>query len=214
MIGASTAAGRSERISAGGSSTFCSPAGMSNWIMGRGGSGEVCASARRTRCSSTADIRPVYRPYNVRMAQSAFYDAVRATFVKAVPHVAECGMQIVDVGPDGASVDLPYRPEFLGDPERGLIHTGIITAVIDTTCGVALLGALGRFEPIATLDLRVDYLRPARPGATLHTRAQCYRLTRHIAFLRAWAWQDDEAQPVAVSQSTFMRSSHSRARAI
>ena len=53
----------------------------------------------------------------------------------------------------------------------------------------------------------VDYLRPALPEKTLHVRAECYRITRSIAFVKAWAWQDDEQQPVAVSQSTFMRGS-------
>jgi uncharacterized protein (TIGR00369 family) len=147
------------------------------------------------------------------MALDGFYDAVRAQFANAVPHVAECGMQIPYLGADGAQVDLPYRREWLGDPERGLIHTGMVTTVIDTVSGLAVLAALGTFEPIATLDLRMDYLRPALAERTLHARAECYRLTRHIAFIRARAWQDDEQAPVAVSQSTFMRGSVPRKRA-
>lgn len=105
----------------------------------------------------------------------------------------------------GAYASLPYRPEWLGDTERGLIHTGIITTLVDTVCGLAAVAASGRFETVATLDLRMDFLRSALPDRPLHARAECYRLTRAIAFVRAQAWQDDVREPVAVTQATFMR---------
>jgi uncharacterized protein (TIGR00369 family) len=141
------------------------------------------------------------------MAQTAFYEALRANFTQVIPHSRECGMVIDLIDPQGATASLPYRPEWLGDTERGLIHTGIITTLVDTVSGLAALAAAGRFEPMPTLDLRMDYLRPALPDKALHARAECYRLTRSIAFVRARAWQDDEQEPVAVSQSTFMRGS-------
>ncbi|MBI2384125.1 MAG: PaaI family thioesterase [Gammaproteobacteria bacterium] len=146
------------------------------------------------------------------MTHASFYDAVRTRFTEVVPHVRECGMIVDHLSAEYAQARLPYRPEWLGDSERRLIHTGIITTVIDTVSGLAVLAALGQFEPIATLDLRMDYLRPTLPDKPLHCRAECYRVTRHICFVRACAWQDDEKEPVAVSQSTFMRSSHSRQR--
>ena len=81
----------------------------------------------------------------------------------------------------------------------------MITTLVDTVSGLAAVAAAARFETIAKLDLRMDFLRPARQGLALRAHAACYRLTPSIAFVRATAWQDDEAQPVAVSQSTFMR---------
>jgi uncharacterized protein (TIGR00369 family) len=137
-----------------------------------------------------------------------FFDAVREQFANAIPHARECGLRITRLDGDGAEAVLPYRPEWLGDPERGLIHTGIITTLVDTVAGLAAFVASGKYEPIATLDLRMDYLRPARPDKALTTRAECYRLTRSIAFVRATVWQDNEAEPVAASQATFMRSPH------
>lgn len=146
------------------------------------------------------------------MSQKGFYDALLANFTQAIPHSRECGMVIHQLDAQGAGAHLPYRHEWLGDTGRGLVHTGIITSLVDTVSGLAALAAIGRFEPVPTLDLRMDYLRPAVPGRTLHARAECYRLTRSIAFVRAQAWQDDERQPVAVSQSTFMRGSRSARR--
>lgn len=140
------------------------------------------------------------------MVQKGFYDVLRLNFTEAIPHSRECGMVIDRLDARGALAHLPYRPDWLGDTERGVIHTGIITTLVDTVSGLAAVAAIGRFDAIATLDLRMDYLRPARPHKTLHTRAECYRLTRSIAFVHASVWQDEEREPVAVSQSTFMRS--------
>ena len=148
------------------------------------------------------------------MAQIGFLDALRDNFTRVIPFSHDCGMVIDRIDAQGADASMPYRPEWLGDTERGLVHTGVITALVDTISGLAALAAAGRFEPMPTLDLRMDYLRPAVPGKALHCRAECYRLTRSIAFVRARAWQDDPDQPVAVSQSTFMRASGGSRRAL
>lgn len=146
------------------------------------------------------------------MAQKGFYDALRVNFADTIPHSKECGMVIDAVDEAGARARMPVGPQFLGDTERGLLHTGVITTLVDTISGLAAVAGAGRFESIATLDLRMDFLRPARLGADLHAHAVCYRLTPSIAFVRASAWQDNEVEPVAVSQSTFMRGSAPKVR--
>ena len=148
------------------------------------------------------------------MTQKGYYEALHAHFARVIPHAVECGLVIERLDGSGALASLPYRRDWLGDTGRGLIHTGIITTLVDTVSGLAALSSTGQFEPIATLDLRMDYLRPAVPDRTLYSHAECYRLTRSIAFVRARAWQDDESQPVAVSQSTFMRSSRNQSKGV
>ncbi|MGH8443090.1 MAG: PaaI family thioesterase [Nevskiaceae bacterium] len=140
-----------------------------------------------------------------RMDQKGFFDALRTNFLKAIPHARECGIVIEALDQAGARARVPYRPEWLGDTERGVYHTGVVTTLVDTVAGLAALAGAGRFEIIATLDLRMDFLRPAAQGKDLHVHAACYRLTPSITFVRATAWQDDQQTPVAVSQSTFMR---------
>ncbi len=141
-----------------------------------------------------------------------YFETLRKHFADSIPHGRDIGLRITALSEKGAWAELHYRPDWLGDTQRGLIHTGVITTVVDSVCGLAVLVALAKPQTIATLDLRMDYLRATLPDKTLFCHAVCYRLTRSIAFVRASAWQDDEAQPVAVSQSTFMFGSNKSRR--
>lgn len=141
------------------------------------------------------------------MPETAALQKLIDHFHHDIPHARDLGMEVISASAERTEVRLPFRPEFLGDTERQLIHPGVVTTLIDSTCGVGLMARLGRPVTIATLDLRVDYLRPSRPGIGLICSAECYRLTGQIAFMRATVWQDDPATPVAASVSTFMLNS-------
>lgn len=125
-------------------------------------------------------------------------------YTEAVPHNHALGLRLLDIGPAEATVELPYADFLVGNPETGVLAGGPVTTLIDASCGSAVFLKLGRFAPIVTLDLRIDYLRPARPRAPLTCVAECYRVTRQIAFVRALVHQGDKANPVASAQGTFM----------
>jgi uncharacterized protein (TIGR00369 family) len=137
-------------------------------------------------------------------ARASYYRLLIREFHEAIPHERDLGMEVVELGRGLALLKLPYRPELLGDASRGLLNTGVTSTLIDSACGLAVFAALDAPTQIATLDLRVDYLRPAIAHKTLHARAECYRMTRHIAFLRATVYQDDNAESLATSSGTFM----------
>ena len=107
---------------------------------------------------------------------------------------------------DGDSVTLraPYREDLVGDPNAGVLAGGLVTAMLDHVGGLAVWVALGEFRPIATLDLRVDYMRAAEPGRDLLARARCYRLTHSIGFVRAFAYESDPDDPVAAAQAAYI----------
>ena len=126
-------------------------------------------------------------------------------FISGIPYAAHSGMQVVDMGKGHASLLLPARDTWTGDTTRNLIHPGCLSVLADTACGVAVGCALDEMEPFATLDLRMDYLRP--PVANINTicRAECHRLSRSVAFVRGELFQLGQAEPVATVNATFMR---------
>lgn len=125
-------------------------------------------------------------------------------FTKVVPHNQALGLEFVELSPERAILDLPYREDLVGNPETGVIHGGAITTLIDAACGTAVLGKLQkRVQRVATLDLRIDYLKPATPKRTVRAEATCFRVTRHVAFVRASAYHDAD-DPVASAAGTFV----------
>src|SRR5436190_8497089 len=106
-------------------------------------------------------------------------------FSGSVPHNRALGMEIVEVSPAEALFRLPYDTKLVGNPDTGVLHGGAITALLDGCSGAAVFAALPKMQPIATLDLRIDYLRPAEPGRDVVSIATCYHMSKNVAFVRA-----------------------------
>jgi uncharacterized protein (TIGR00369 family) len=127
-------------------------------------------------------------------------------FCAAVPHNRALGITVIEFAHAMAVFELPYRDEFVGNTDNGVIHGGVITALLDGTAGASVFAALPAFAPIATLDLRIDYLRPATPKRAVRCRATCYHRSRTVAFVRAVAYHDEDAVDGAIAHAvgTFM----------
>lgn len=127
-------------------------------------------------------------------------------FIDAIPHNRALGMRVERMERSEAVFVLPYDPKLVGNPDTGALHGGAITALIDACSGAAVFAALKDWQPIATLDLRIDYLSAGEAGRDVICRAHCYRLARNVAFTRAVAYLqgDDDSKPVASSAGTFM----------
>lgn len=126
-------------------------------------------------------------------------------FISGIPYAVASGMTLVGTGPGRASLLLPARDTWTGDAERKLIHPGCLSVLADTACGVAVGCALEQLEPFATLDLRMDYLRPPVAETDLICHAECHRLSRSVAFVRGELVQPGQSEPVATVYATFMR---------
>jgi uncharacterized protein (TIGR00369 family) len=119
-------------------------------------------------------------------------------------HIVALGLRFVAQGPDWCEFALDYDRRLVSDAITGILASGPIVSLMDTAAGFAVWTKRGRFAPQATLDLRLDYLRPSRPAQTVTGRVECYRLTRRIAFVRGVAHDGDAADPIAHLTGTYM----------
>jgi uncharacterized protein (TIGR00369 family) len=137
-------------------------------------------------------------------ALASLFGPGRQDMVSYVPHAQYLGIRVAETGPGFAVCSLPYRDELIGDPVRRVVFGGAITTLLDHASGIAVACALEELTAIATIDLRVDYLRAAEPGVELFARSDCYRHTRNVAFIRATAYERSSDDPFATAMGAFM----------
>jgi uncharacterized protein (TIGR00369 family) len=78
-----------------------------------------------------------------------------------IPFNRELGIRVVELGPGRAVLEIPFRDALVGDAQRPALHGGVISALMDTAGGAAVWTCIGESDRCSTIDLRVDYLRPA-----------------------------------------------------
>ncbi|MEL7129280.1 MAG: PaaI family thioesterase [Pseudomonadota bacterium] len=120
-----------------------------------------------------------------------------------VPWAKELGFHLTELERGRAVGRLPWSEHLVGDPRSGIVHGGVITSLLDNLCGAATVSALDTFMSTATLDLRIDYMRPADKGRDIIGEAECYHVTRTVAFTRAWAFHDNRNKVIATAAGAF-----------
>lgn len=133
-------------------------------------------------------------------------ELIRRYAVEKVPAHAELGTSLVSVEDNAVTLSLTWQERLVGNPENGALMGGVITTLFDHAAGLAAAMALDRERyPEATLDLRIDYLKPSRKQTAVHVRAECYKTTRQVAFVRGVAFHPDKPDDlIATAVSTFM----------
>jgi uncharacterized protein (TIGR00369 family) len=114
------------------------------------------------------------------------------------------GGELLDFEKGRGRMRLPWSEKLVGNPDTGVVHGGVITAMLDQACGMAIGSALDTPKGMATLDLRIDYMKPATPHTDILIESECLKLTREIAFARARAFHVSLEDPVAIATGTFM----------
>jgi uncharacterized protein (TIGR00369 family) len=106
----------------------------------------------------------------------------------------------LEEGESGLVAVLPFDPKLIGNPILPALHGGVVASFLELAA-LARLDAEGKRA--RTIDITVDYLRPARPTA-FYAEARILKLGRRAANLAVEAWQEDPGSPVAALRGHFM----------
>lgn len=120
-------------------------------------------------------------------------------FIQAVPFNCHLGMEVAEAHEDGATLCCTIRPELRNS--HGVVHGGVVAALADAAVGVSLSH---RVSPrhATTIDLKVNYLRPARAGK-LWARCHLVRVGKTLVTGRV-DLKDDGDRMVAIATATYM----------
>lgn len=118
------------------------------------------------------------------------------------PYATLLGLSVEADGEGGAVFVMPFGDDVLGRP--GFVHGGAIAGLMEVAGTAALDAALGHGHGVAIepITCSVEFLRggrdkPTRAGAVVE------RLGTRIANVRATAWQDDPAAPIAAARLIY-----------
>jgi uncharacterized protein (TIGR00369 family) len=122
----------------------------------------------------------------------------------AVPHAGALGLHVVTIEPGKVTCRVPFAEHLIGNPDTRVIHGGVITALLDNSCGIAVGSRTLLQGQIATLDLRIDYMKSATPDQDIFAFAECFKVTKNIAFSRGVAYHTSLDDPIATCTAAFM----------
>jgi len=109
-------------------------------------------------------------------------------------------LQAIDETAGSITIHLPLRPEFCRLAGRPEVHGGILAALVDITGHAAIAAKLR--HSVATIDLRVDYLRLAG-GQELRAVGTVVKVGRTIGIVDIRV-VDDQDLAVAIGRAAYL----------
>ena len=147
--------------------------------------------------------------------EDEFVAALTTLFEERIPFNRALGLRIDTLAATGVSGHLAMRPDLIGHYLHQRLHGGVISATLDAMAGIAVMAAIGarhmdeapmermrRFTKLGTIDLRVDYLRPAL-GDRFVLRGEVLRLGSRVATTRM-EFGDAEGKLLATGSAAYI----------
>ena len=130
-------------------------------------------------------------------------DEVIKIFENQIPANKLLGLKIVSITEGKVAIYVPFKNEFIGDYRQGFWHGGILAAVADAAGGVAGFTTLSHpDDKINTIDMRIDYLKPA-VLEDIHTVVNLIKVGKRIINADVILYQKDIKNPVAVARCAY-----------
>lgn len=144
-------------------------------------------------------------------SKTEYQKLVAKIIAENVPFNRVLGVEVESSDPAKPQLRFAMRPDLIGNSRRGVLHGGVIAAVLDVTAGFSIMLALHKtpqpgekleFPNIGTIDLRVDYLRPGR-GKHFVSTGRVVRLGNRIAVTHM-ELANDEGELIATGGAAFV----------
>ena len=133
------------------------------------------------------------------MSEASARSGTAPALLDAWPYARFLGVRL-EPGEAGPLAVLPFDAKLIGNPILPALHGGVVASFLELAA-LARLDAEGRRA--RTIDITVDYLRPARP-VTFYAEARILKLGRRAANIAVEAWQESRDSPVAALRGHFM----------
>jgi len=117
-----------------------------------------------------------------------------------IPFNSHVGLRLVRLHKDGVTVECHIRPELLNG--SGMLHGGVTATLADVAAGMALVRHLGRPRSVATVEMKINYLRPVAHGKVA-ARSHLVKVGSRLCCGRVEIF-DAERRPVAAALLTYM----------
>ncbi len=120
----------------------------------------------------------------------------------AIPYFRFLGLR-VEASASGLLLILPAERKLVGNPVLPALHGGVTGALMEAAAILELIWQ--RPEPTLpkTINLKIDYLRPAGLKETF-AHGSVTKQGRRIAHVRIDAWQDQPRRPIAAAHAHFL----------
>ena len=117
---------------------------------------------------------------------------VERFMAEGCPFNSFLGIEVARLAAGFARLEIPFRPELIGNPDVPALHGGVLSTLIDVTGGAASMTLIDlRNGAVSTIDLRVDYLRPGRPHR-LVAESTITRMGNRVASVDTICFHSDE----------------------
>jgi len=134
------------------------------------------------------------------MPENKMTQAELAERLTVAPFHKWLGLELTAMDEDGITIQVPWREEFVVNVEVGYTHGGVLATLIDVAADYAIAAKIGR--PVPTIDMRVDYHRPAMQGI-LTVKAQAVKLGGQFSTGDAQVY-DDKGKLLASGRGVYL----------
>jgi len=121
-----------------------------------------------------------------------------------IPMAKFIGVKVLEIDEGYVKLLFPYREEFIGDPRSKRLHGGYTATAIDLAGGVAAMTYMtSPDDDVATIDMRIDYLRPGKAKEIIAEGIVLSKRRRSIVTEMKIYHSDDEEKIIAIGRGVF-----------